>query len=674
MGVRYPIKNIALCKQINDYVAGMDREIEKLAELLRQNGHKISNGSCKFTLTSNLLNHLNSAFNLILERREAFSSSFHVLSNTEETNAKYRDLYFLYDFVQLVKSLKLTKNLNLEASQDYVDISKFKGLELLEIRKINVNTILGIASMRMRLLYLICERSITKLSDLLESCGADESEGHTWYELKGAILTHNNLREVDNSLRYVPWLNTLDLSNNLIENADGISCLLNLKYLNLSFNKLMKVPSFNGQICRRLQVLDLHNNFIDNIYDVSRLVNLQQLNLIDNCLIEHDSLIPLSYLPALLLLNLKGNPLSYHPQHRIRSVRYLHRTTASVKFVLDDLGLNKAEYQSIHSLHPKPLSVDQPSGSNSNDTGGDVLERSIKVREAVIADDILECLDSSLTITKVDVRPAENVDNREQMASLRKDYIKILYDKTGVNPREYAKESPKDVFIDTHQQPMSSTPLGESIINSIHNTLKEENTTTNTENNTTADYVTASDTTNNVEEGGEQENEVFKPEVHEETKIEAKELSDDEELESGESNIFSANIKATGNDVIVILTETHITEKDPIRMKSLGRFTLDSLSVCDMITENDIQYVHLEFDTVKINSSRFYYVEEEDERNRLHDKLKHILESRPPKEISNLFTCMKCSTQFGLEDQKTLHKEETVCPVCGSNLVFQEDQ
>ncbi|KAI4459695.1 nischarin related [Holotrichia oblita] len=640
----------------------MDRDVTKLAELLRQNGDKISNGSCKFTLTSDLLNHLNSSFNVILERREVLTSSFHVLSNTNENNEKYRDLYFLYDFVQLSKSLKLTRNQNV-TQQEYTDVSKFKDLCFLEIHKVDVNTIFGIGSMRMKLQYLICERCINQLSDLLESCGADKTEGHTWCELKEAIFTHNNLKEIDNSLQYVPWLNTLDLSNNLIEDGSPLSSLMNLKYLNLSFNKLTKVPLFSGYICRRLQVLVIHNNFIDNIEDIYKLVNLQDLNLMDNYLVDHDSLIPLAYLAALQSLNLQGNPLSYHPQHRIRSVRCLHKNTATVKFILDDIGLSKSEQQSINSLHPKILSV-EPSSSSNNSESNDVFDRSIRIRQAVIADDILECLESSLPTVVSHASPVEH-DNKEQMASLHKDYIRILYDKAGVSTKDVTKEGNSESFVETHQQLLSSTPLGESILNTIQDTLKEDNDLSN---NTTGEYITASDNANN-----EEQQDVYTDTATEENQdAETTEESEDEELESGESNIFMANLKG-GNDIIVILTQTHITEKDPINMKSLGRFTLDSLYICNKIIEDDIEYIYLEFDTVRINSSKYYSIEDEEDRNRFYDKLRNIIDSRPPKEISNLFKCMKCSTQFGVEDQKTMHRVVIKCPLCESDLVFQED-
>ncbi|KRT83323.1 hypothetical protein AMK59_4694, partial [Oryctes borbonicus] len=572
----------------------MDRDIAILAELLRQNGDKISSGDCKFALTSDLLNHLTSSFNLILERREMLTSSFHVLSNTSENNEKYQDLYFLYDFVQLSKSLKLTKNQNV-TQQEYTDVSKFKELRYLEIHKVDVNTILGIGSLRIRLQYLICERCVSKLRDILELSGADQTEGHSWCELKEAIFTHNNIREIDGSLKYVPWLNTLDLSNNLIKEADGISSLSNLKYLNLSYNKLTKVPLFNGQLCQRLQVLVIHNNFIENIQDIYKLVNLQQLNLADNYLIDHDSLIPLAYLAALQSLNLQGNPISYHPQHRIRSVRYLHKNAASVRFILDERGLNKSEQQSISLLHPKILPP-EPSSSSNNSDNNDTLSKSVRLREAVIADDILECLESSLPVAETPASLTENFDSKEQMVMLHKEYIKILYDKAGVSTKDANKGASSDVFLDDHQKLLSSTPLGESILNTIHGTLKEES---NLSTNTTGEYVTASDNANN-DELEEVINNVYDDTPTEDIQqSENAEESEDEELESGESNIFMASIK-DGNDIIVIVTDTHITEKDTMSMKGLGRFTLDSLIICNKITEDDVEYINLEFDTLRM--------------------------------------------------------------------------
>ena len=59
--------------------------------------------------------------------------------------------------------------------------------------------------------------------------------------------------------------------------------------------------------------------------------NLSELDLGFNCLIHHDCLNPLPNLNNLTWLSLEGNPLSFHKQHRLRSVQYLNQQIASNK-------------------------------------------------------------------------------------------------------------------------------------------------------------------------------------------------------------------------------------------------------------------------------------------------------------------------------------------------------
>lgn len=51
----------------------------------------------------------------------------------------------------------------------------------------------------------------------------------------------------------------------MITNANEISCLSNLRYVNLGYNKLEQVPIFNKAVLHSLQVLVLKNNYIDNL-------------------------------------------------------------------------------------------------------------------------------------------------------------------------------------------------------------------------------------------------------------------------------------------------------------------------------------------------------------------------------------------------------------------------
>lgn len=78
-------------------------------------------------------------------------------------------------------------------------------------------------------------------------------------------MPHNALKCLDKSLELAPWLQILDLSHNMIINAKEISYLSNLRYVNLGYNKLEEVPTFNKAVLHSLQVLVLKNNHIDNL-------------------------------------------------------------------------------------------------------------------------------------------------------------------------------------------------------------------------------------------------------------------------------------------------------------------------------------------------------------------------------------------------------------------------
>jgi hypothetical protein len=118
----------------------------------------------------------------------------------------------------------------------------------------------GIQVLRSQLQKLVCEKTLNTLNDILNNCGADKSQASCWSELKEASFISNGILELDQSLECAPWLHTLDLSHNEITNIEAVSCLGNLKTLNVSYNKLEAVPQFKGQICSRLQVIKLRGN------------------------------------------------------------------------------------------------------------------------------------------------------------------------------------------------------------------------------------------------------------------------------------------------------------------------------------------------------------------------------------------------------------------------------
>lgn len=257
--------------------------------------------------------------------------TFQVVKPNYSKSDVFRDLQFVYDFVQKTQHLCITQFQNDEPFDGQIDISKFRSLRKLEIQKVSSEHIVGIQQMRAHLHEIVCTRSIRCVQEIICHCGGDKSNGFIWNELKVADFSFNGLKTIDTSLEFAPWLQNINLSHNKLVSVDAIKWLPNLKVLDLSFNCLTHVPMFHVEAAKKLKFLNLTNNFIEDLSPLSRLDALSELDLSGNCLMDHGSLLPLSTLMALSFLNLKGNPLACHPKHRAASIRYLHQNTASVK-------------------------------------------------------------------------------------------------------------------------------------------------------------------------------------------------------------------------------------------------------------------------------------------------------------------------------------------------------
>ncbi|KAI4459565.1 nischarin related [Holotrichia oblita] len=249
---------------------------------------------------------------------------------------------------------------------DLARILKENGDKILDASsKLSLSTsLLRLKNLRSQIEYLICIRSAKNLKDILEYCGGDKVQGFLWNELKEAVFCHNSIDNLDTSLEFLPQLSSIDLSHNCIQNVHYINCLSNLRYLNLNFNKIECIPVFNRQLCDTLQVLLLRNNYIDDIKELAALINLCELDLSNNCLIEHNQLISLSHLENLQRLMLMGNPLSYHPKHRRKTVMYMHIKSPK-DFLLDNTYLNTLELRAIGTINPVLNGFDRSSSMNS---------------------------------------------------------------------------------------------------------------------------------------------------------------------------------------------------------------------------------------------------------------------------------------------------------------------
>lgn len=229
-------------------------EIKTLIKFLQNNGGSVISGHNKFLVTPSILKEINTILHTVKE--DIYVSS---LTNSDLIN-KYsskNELMFLYDFVKKTPKLKIS---NTVSSHDfYVDVSDFTNLKYLELYKFNVKHLKGIQFLRENLEMVVCLRSMDKIGNLLLNT---ESEDNIWSKLRHAILSRNNIYELDESFIYTPWLQYLDISYNQLTDLRQLTCLLNLTHLNASYNNLKEVPKL---AVYKLKVLLISNNYISDI-------------------------------------------------------------------------------------------------------------------------------------------------------------------------------------------------------------------------------------------------------------------------------------------------------------------------------------------------------------------------------------------------------------------------
>lgn len=616
-----------------------------------------------------LLRALNDSFSLIIDENE--SVPLHTFQVTKPNNSKsnvFRELQFIHDFIQKTLVLKLIKFLDDDEDDEtcIIDITKFRNLKTLEIQRVPIKQIIGLQQLRSQLQEIIVEKSITNIKKLIISCAGDNSNGFIWNSLKRADFSFNNLDRIDDSLEFTPYLQHLNLSHNKIYQISALVWLPNLKVLNLSYNQLTTIPKFNQESYRRLQVLIIKDNFLEDISGLCRLDGLQELDISGNCMIDHSILLPLCSLHALRYLNLAGNPLSFHPKHRVTTARYLSKNASTVKFVLDTEPLSKNEkaltggnehyhpsmighratssIRTSNSMTPVIRSVSNtPDNSSlSSMSSFNFLHPNGTIREPLISSTfrnrkvrVIEEFDDNKknngtkeeTPLKLEGNQ-EHLTTKQEIEEKRQKYgnewlFKGFEDNTTTVAKgkvcydEFIHSSPLVCDLDASteiREPLSSsTPQDHTIMPINESSL----------------YVSA------------QENE---------SSVTIYASMDDEEvisdIDENETTTFVVMDEKTKVDLILVLTEDAIREKDALTCKTLTKWGITILESCERVKTNLIQ---LNFDTIKKDKKERQYRIESKCCQNLERLLRDILSSRPLSENLQFYKCAKCNMQFSRE-------------------------
>jgi len=314
------------------------KSVAKLADLLRRVGSRVLTNSSALSLSWPVYHQISTALSL-------FAS--HTTEQAKYLDCKLiLDLEYLKSFLSRVPSLKLYHT----SSQEFSGLIYLAGLihlRHLDLKRLPVHLIQDLDSVRPQLRSLCLTKCSFSVEQLLSLCLGSQPTPSPWSSLSHLTMSHCSLTTLSSALTCTPHLTHLDCSHNMLSTTPGLELLSNLSHLNLSYNNLSRVPPTHDQAL--LTHLSLAFNRLEQLSPLSDLSYLEQLDLSGNCLMHHDALAPISSLNKLLQIDIRHNPLSTHPKHRLLASSWLNPALASAAPVLDMLALTRAELVMVGS-------------------------------------------------------------------------------------------------------------------------------------------------------------------------------------------------------------------------------------------------------------------------------------------------------------------------------------
>lgn len=210
-------------------------DINKLIHYLKRTGEYLVTGSEKLTLNAEILN-------TIITRVLPSLHSDHNINH-----------HYLSEILKKIKKLKLLKSSNVEFNNS-INLFPFHSIVYLELYNLDIECVTDLNYEKIEI--LIIYGPIKSLTTFLKL---------QWANLKYLALRGGNIKMLGESLLLTPSLVYLEISRNLLTNLDSIEQLECLESLNLSINRLIRVPVLSDYGARNLTVLILNCNFINDL-------------------------------------------------------------------------------------------------------------------------------------------------------------------------------------------------------------------------------------------------------------------------------------------------------------------------------------------------------------------------------------------------------------------------
>ncbi|KAF5767543.1 putative leucine-rich repeat domain superfamily [Helianthus annuus] len=321
-----------------------DRYLESLLKFVENNTGPLIEGTLVLKLNPVGLHYVESRLESLaeLERQLAGAPVDYFRAYVSDLG-DHRALEQLRRILRILTSLKVVSVVPLQSCRDPTPLCllPFGRLKVLELRgcDLSASGVRGILELRFTLEKIICHNSTDALRHVFASRIAEIEQSPQWKRLSFVSCAYNGLVLMDDSLRLLPAVETLDLSRNKFSKVDNLWRCSKLKHLDLGYNQLRTIASFS-KVSYQIVKLVLRNNALTTIRGVENLKSLEGLDLSYNIISNFSELELLAGLPLLQNLWLEGNPVCSANWYRAHLYSFFSDPD---KLILDDKKISTRE-------------------------------------------------------------------------------------------------------------------------------------------------------------------------------------------------------------------------------------------------------------------------------------------------------------------------------------------
>ncbi|XP_045779265.1 nischarin [Maniola jurtina] len=261
----------------------------------------------------------------------AISERFKMACPSTEKQDQMYDFSHILDFCSQVTSLSIEGSYEKLGTSNIVpndlrfDLIPFKSLADLKILGVPMGCIQSVGSLRDTLTRLsvhiasVISMNEFLLVDVLHKDPSSLADTVIWKKLSSISFVSNNINKVDWAIKLVPKLQHLNLSSNKLTELCDISCLHELRELNLSMNRFHLCENWHAKIGNIVKI-DLSQNKIESLQGFSKLYSLESLDLSCNIITDVEEVQHICNLPCLEYLWLTANPVASSIDYRVKVI------------------------------------------------------------------------------------------------------------------------------------------------------------------------------------------------------------------------------------------------------------------------------------------------------------------------------------------------------------------